>query len=139
MIVVNAEEQILGRVGTFVAKNALLGEEVRVVNCEKAVMSGKKSHIVAAYKRKREMGIPAKGPFIPRTPEQFVKRPFRGMLPYKQPKGRDAFKRILCYRGVPKEFEGKEVKTLPHANVSKLPNPTFLTVAEICKSMGGKV
>jgi ribosomal protein L13 len=57
-----------------------------------------------------------------------VKRTIRGMLSYKQGRGKDAFKRIKCYNDVPEEFSeapkikaGKEkkIKTLPLENLSK--------------------
>jgi len=34
-----------------------------------------------------------------------MKRTIRGMLSYKKGRGGDAFKRIMCYVGVPREFE----------------------------------
>ena len=45
MIVVDAKDSILGRVAAYVAKQALKGEEVAVVNCNKIIISGKKKSI----------------------------------------------------------------------------------------------
>jgi len=107
MIVINAENQIVGRLAAYVAKMALLGEDISIVNCENAVLSGKKENILSEYKRKRSMGIPLQGPYHRRSPEFVVKRTIRGMLPYKKEKGMKAYKRIKCYKGVPKEFSEK--------------------------------
>ncbi|MBN2880640.1 50S ribosomal protein L13 [Candidatus Woesearchaeota archaeon] len=137
MIVIDATNQILGRLATFAAKQTLLGEEVRIINSEKAVISGTKSNIVAKYTRLRSMGIPAKGPYFPRLPDRFVRRAIRGMLPHNQARGREAFKRVLCYVGVPAEFAGKET-IMPGADASKLIDTKYMTVKEITTILGAK-
>ena len=136
-MIINAEDLILGRMATVAAKQALMGENVVIVNCEKAVLTGNKTQILAKYRARRERGRPTKGPFIHRRSDMFVRRSIRGMLPYKQSKGSAAFKRIMCYKGVPPEFEGKEMITIEKASVEKLPNTKFITVEHVCKWMGG--
>lgn len=138
MKIINAENGVTGRVATVVAKNALLGEEVAVLNCEKAVVTGKKEAIIARFKRKREMGTPAKGPFQPKRSDRIMKRIIRGMLPYKQHKGREALKRIKCYNGVPEGFTGKEMTSIKEADVKKMQNLKYLSLAEISKIIGAK-
>ncbi len=133
MIVIDAEKLILGRFATFAAKQALLGEEVRVINADKAVISGKRDEVLARIKNARDRGTPAKGPFITRMPDRYVRRVIRGMLPYKQQKGAAAFKRVLCYSGVPEEFKDVKPVTLEQAQVAKLPNLKFTTVGEVLK------
>ncbi len=53
MKVYNGKDLILGRLATVVAKQALLGEEVKVVNCEKIMISGRKTNTVAMEKPSR--------------------------------------------------------------------------------------
>jgi len=138
MKIFDAKDLIIGRMATVVAKSALLGEEVIVLNCEKAVITGSKADVVAKFKRKRSMGTHAVGPFFPRSPDRMVKRIIRGMLPYKQQKGDVAFKRVLCYNGVPEAFAGKETVTLAEANVSKMSNLRYMTIGEVSKILGNK-
>jgi len=138
-MIINAENLIIGRLATFAAKQALLGEKIDIVNCENAMMTGNKKYILKKYAQKRQMGIPAKGPFIHRTPEKFVKRAVRGMLPYKQEKGRKAFERIKCYKGIPEKFKDKKLEILEKANISKVPNLKYIRIGEICKLMGAKI
>ncbi len=138
-MIIDATNLVLGRLATKAAKAALLGEQVTVINCEKAVISGKKETVFKRYKQKQDMGIPAKGPFILRMPDRFVRRIIRGMLPYKQPRGAEAFKRITCFLGVPKEQEGKATSVLAEANSRKLPTGKFVTVKEVCTFLGAKV
>ena len=117
-MIIDANNLILGRMATFVAKQALLGEEISIVNCEKAIMTGNKQQILAKYKKKMSMGKPQKGPFVLRRVDMFVKKTIRGMLPYKQEKGLKAYKRVKCYVGVPDEFKEKKLETIENANVT---------------------
>ena len=138
-MIIDAKDLIVGRIGTFVAKKALLGEKIDIVNAELAVMSGKKVQILANYKQKIDRGVPSKGPHFWRVPDRFLKRLIRNMLPYKQERGRTAFKNIMCWRGVPEQFKGKEFLTIENAKVSKLPNYNYIAIKEIVAHLGGKV
>lgn len=137
-IYINADRLILGRLASYTAKKALLGNDVKLLNCKGAVVTGNRKDILGKYIRLRGMGNTSNGPFLPRTTDRFVKRSIRGMLPYKKPRGRDAFKRIMCYTGVPEEFKDKKMITLPDADVSKTKSLRFLFVKEICSIIGGK-
>jgi len=135
-MIINAENLILGRLASFVAKKALLGEKVDIVNVEKAVVSGTRLVALEHYRRKRVRGYALHGPYFPRDPLQMVKRTIRGMIPHKQGKGKLAFKRVKCYVGIPKEFEGKKLETIKEADVSKVYRTKFITIAEISKHLG---
>jgi len=137
-MIVDANNLIVGRMATFVAKKALLGEKIEIVNCENAVMTGSKKQVFARFKQKIELGT-HKGPFLHRNPERIVRRIIRGMLPYKKEKGAKAFKRIMCHVGVPNEFKDKKMETLKDADVSKLPNLKFVSIGDVSKFLGGKI
>lgn len=139
VIVIDAKDLIVGRMATKVAKLALKGEKVEIVNCEYAAFSGSKANVLAKFKRKQDMGIPSKGPYQPRMADRFVRKTIRGMLPYKQAKGREAFENIMCYLGVPEQFEKSEKVTFEEYKITKLPNYKIVYVGEICKYLGGKV
>ena len=138
MIIIDATDLILGRMATFAAKQALLGNEVRIINAEKAVISGKKENTLGIFLQRRERGIPLKGPYIHRKPEAIVRRTVRGMLPYKKPRGKEAYKRVLCYFGEPEEFKGKAI-TIKEADRSKLPDLKYITIKDISRRLGAKV
>ncbi len=135
MIVIDATDLIVGRLATFVAKKALLGEEVRVVNTEKAIITGNKAQVFEKFKSLREKGEPFHGPFYPTKCEAIMKRIIRGMLPHKKTRGREALKRVKCYNKVPFELKETETITIESANVSKLSNPKYLTLIEVSKFM----
>ena len=134
--IIDAEGAILGRLCTNAAKDLLNGEEIKIVNSEKAIISGKKPSIKKHYRQKRNVGTYRKGPFFPRTPDRIVKRSVRGMIPYQKPHGRAAFKRLKCYIGIPKEFEGKKFEKIK----SKEKQPVeFITIEELSRSLGAKI
>ncbi len=137
MMIINAENMILGRLATEAAKKALLGEEIIIINSDKAIVSGKKKEVIARYKQKYARGVPSKGPFILRSPDRLVKRTIRNMLPYKTPRGREAYKRIKCYVGVPAEYEGKETISVGKKK-EELANNYYVTIREISKNLGGR-
>jgi len=135
-MIIDAENLIIGRLGSFVAKNALLGEEIAIVNCEKAVVTGSKKNIIENYKRKISMGDTFKGPFYPKTPERIVKRVIRGMISYKSARGRAALKRVLCYNQMPEVINKEELISIEKAHVKKNKTFKFMVLKDICKEIG---
>ncbi|VVB82896.1 50S ribosomal protein L13 [uncultured archaeon] len=112
MKIIEGKDAILGRLSAYVAREALKGEEIAIVNCEQIIITGNRKNIEENLEAKRKrVGSTQKGPKVSRMSEKVVKRTIRGMLPnYRTGRGRDAFKRIKCYVGVPKEFEaGKKI------------------------------
>ena len=134
--IIDASGATLGRLSTNAAKRLLNGEEIAIVNTEKAIISGKKPAIKNHYKQKREVGTYRKGPFFPRTPERIVKRTIRGMIPYQTPHGRAAFKRLKCYVGIPKEFEEMKTETISEAEKQPV---DYITIEDLSKSLGAKI
>ncbi len=139
MKVYNGEGMILGRLATLVAKDILLGETVNVVNCEHVIVSGDKTKVVANEKTKRaRKGYPLKSAKFTRLPDRCVRRTIRGMLPWKHPRGKEAFKRVMCFIGVPEPLANEKMITAEKHSVQKLPTLKYITVGKICKALGGK-
>lgn len=137
-MIIDAENLILGRLASKVAKKALLGEKIDIINCEKAVVLGNKRVIQDKYKRIDTIGTPRWGPFQPKRADMFVKKTIRGMLPYKQEKGRKAFERIKCYQGIPDKFKNEKTESFDDINASKKQKIKFLTVKQITQHLGRK-
>lgn len=122
MKIIDGKNAILGRLATFVAKEALKGEEIAIVNCEEIIITGNKKSIKEGLEAKRKrVGSTQKGPKVSRTSEKIVKMAIRGMLPNarRSGRGRDAFKRIKCYVGMPKEFEKEEKIMMEKKTINK--------------------
>ncbi len=135
----NGEGLILGRVASVIAKEALLGEEIVVVNCEKMVISGRKINTVAREKWKWDRrGYPLKSPKYSRRPDKFVRLTIRRMLPWKIARGKEVFHNIKCFIGVPAGMEGQNMIQPKGAQAKKLPTLNCMTVGEVCQSLSGK-
>lgn len=138
-VVVDAEGQILGRIASLVAKMLLAGQRVVIVNAEKAVIAGNKQSIIEEYKKyvlsKKTWKMPEKGPKKYRRPDMIVKRTIRGMLPYKQWKGRVAYKNLRVYIGVPEEYSNRPKIKFPKADASRLAK-RYITIGELAKGVG---
>jgi len=134
--IIDANGLALGRLSTNAAKRLIKGEEIIIINSEKAIISGKKKSLKNIYKHKREQGTYRKGPYFPRTPDKIVKRTIRGMIPYQKPHGRAAYKRLKCYIGVPKELEGKKFETIEEAKKQPV---DYITIEELSKSLGANI
>jgi large subunit ribosomal protein L13 len=130
MKIIDGKNAVLGRLATYAAKEALKGEEIKIINCEQILITGNKEFIEKDFKQKRDrVGTRQIGPKVSRTSEKIVKRAIRGMLPdHRVGRGREAFKRIICYTGIPAEF--KDAKTLSFGNTSKL---KYIKVKDISK------
>ncbi len=131
MKIIDAQETILGRLASYVAKNALqTQEEIIVVNCEKVIITGSRKNIEKELHEKRSRhGQSQKGPNPSKLGERMVKRTIRGMLPnYRSGRGREAWKRIKCYTGIPKELQGKTLEKLKFQKKSK-----FIRIENVSK------
>ena len=136
MIIIDAENARIGRVGTFVAKKLLEGEEVSIINAEEAVISGSPKTIVAKYIHRRQLqfkGNPEKSPYWPKVPDRFVKRLIRGMVPRKKPKGKTAYARLKVYIGKPEGLKGEAVK-VEGAEMGTLTK--YIKIHELCRQLG---
>jgi large subunit ribosomal protein L13 len=132
---VNAEGLIVGRMCSKVAKRLLNGEEVIILNSEKAVFSGKKKSKVLEAHIFLEVGAPMRGPFHYRRPDRFLRKTVRGMVPYRLPKGKAAYKRLKVFMGVPIEFKDQTMITFDEAQSINLKGPHF-TLGELAKEIG---
>ena len=136
--VIDGSGLLVGRLSSVVAKRALNGEEIAVINAEMSVISGSRARVLGNYKHKRERGSREGGPFFPRRPDHILKRTIRGMLPYKRQRGIDAMKRIRIYVGVPYELEGMAAEKLADAHKTRLNTPACVTLAAVSNFLGAK-
>ncbi|MBI5459064.1 50S ribosomal protein L13 [Methanobacterium sp.] len=125
-MIIDGEGLVLGRLASTVSKKLLSGERVTVLNAEKIIISGNKDWAYAKYKQRLDrasISNPRRmGPKYPRRPDDIFRRTVRGMLPYKQPKGREALRGLRVHVGIPMEFASEEIGQLDEAqpkNISK--------------------
>jgi large subunit ribosomal protein L13 len=107
MKIIDAKGAILGRLASYVAKEALKGEEFVILNCKEIIITGNRKNIEENFKAKRgRVGTNQTGPKHSRLAHLIVKRTIRGMLPnFREGRGKQILERIKCYPEIPKEFE----------------------------------
>ncbi|MFA5406252.1 MAG: 50S ribosomal protein L13 [Candidatus Nanoarchaeia archaeon] len=137
MKVIDGTNAIAGRLASTIAKMALQGETIRVVNAEKVLISGNPLSTVKDFTERIHRGNALKGPYQPRRADRLFKRIIRGMLPYKKDLGEKAFKRIKTYLGVPTEFEGK-VEVIKNTLVVNSNIIKYITLETLSKRIGGR-
>lgn len=134
----DAENMVVGRLGTKVAKAAILGARVIVVNAEKAIITGDRRTLINEWKGKRNIRTsyqPQKGPFHERRPDKMVRKMIRGMTAYPKPRGKEAYKRIHVFLGVPDEYADQEKIVLEKARYRSLTRK-FITMADLSHELG---
>ncbi|WXG40523.1 MAG: 50S ribosomal protein L13 [Candidatus Freyarchaeum deiterrae] len=138
LVVIDATNLILGRLASVVASHLVQGQRVAVINAEKAVITGTKKAIISRYKWKLQIKThtqPLKGPFHFRRPDRIVKRTIRGMLPWKRPKGKAAYKHLRVYLGVPEYLGKAPSQTISYAHIKKS-DCSYITIETLSNEIG---
>lgn len=135
-IVIDGKDLILGRLGSYVAKRLLLGDSIKIVNCRDIVILGRKKFLVERYKNKLANKVIKQGPYYSRSPADLVKRAMRNMLPYKNQRGIDAFKRLKCYNSTPSILLNSEKMMVEEAKLDETSVFYYTRIDEISKSLG---
>jgi len=139
--VYDATGQVLGRLASVIAKQLLNDEQVSVVYAERAIISGNKNatnaYFLAKADKKHQTGGKHKGPFVRRLPDRIVSHTIRGMLPFKKPHGREAFRRLKVYAGLPEGTDTSKVLVLEKSKkLGKLKKQT--SVLAVSQRLGAK-
>jgi large subunit ribosomal protein L13 len=134
---INAEGHILGRLSTNVAKRILNGEEVVIVNAEKAIITGSRDVIFDNYRAKYKRGKQINGPFFPKRADLIMKRTIRGMIPFKNPRGKQVYRNLKVFVGVPKEMASAQFEKIEAA--TKLWSDKYVTLGEVAEHLGSRV
>ncbi len=136
-MIFDANGAIAGRLATIAAKTLLKGEDVVVINAEKAVISGDPAKVTQVYRARREMRMmanPEKSAKWPRRPDALLKKIVSGMLPKHSSRGAKALKKFRAYIGVPKEFESQ--KTEPLKKASSALSIKSISLEKLCAELG---
>jgi len=129
-MIIDGKNAVLGRLASYAAKEVLKGEKVIILNCNEVLITGNRKNIKKTFLEKRKkVGTIQKGPKYSRLSEKIIKRTIRGMLPdHREGRGREAYKRIVCYSGIPEEYKDSKKISLEAENKIK-----FIKIEEIFK------
>ena len=143
----DATDKILGRFCSQIAKKALLGEYIVIINAKDAIISGNKRNIHENYLARLKISTatnPLKGPFHERRPDKFMRRVIKQMLPRKKIRGKEALKRVHVYiSDIPDRFkiryQNLEPKEILDASKQRLSYYNiYITLENLCQRIGWK-
>jgi large subunit ribosomal protein L13 len=141
----DATDKILGRFCSQIAKLALLGNNIVIINAKDAIISGTKDNIHENFLKNLNISTatnPRRGPFWPRRPDTFMRNVIKKMLPRKKYRGKEAYKRIHIYIGdIPERFQKRYQKLIPleinNADKKRLSYYNkFITLENLCSRLG---
>jgi len=144
-LLMDAKNKILGRFCSQVAKKALLGERIVIINAKYAIISGSKRDIHEKYLNKLNISTatnPRRGPFWPRRPDTFMRNVIKKMLPTKKIRGKEALKRIHVYIGaIPERFQNRYQTLTPteilYSDKKRLSYYNkYITLENLCTRIG---
>ena len=142
---VDATNKIMGRFCSQIAKKALLGEFIVIINAKDAIISGTKGNIHEKYLAKLKISTatnPLRGPFHERRPDTFMRRVIKQMLPRKKFRGKQALRRVHVYiSDIPERFKIRYQKIVPieidYADKRRLSQfNKFITLENLCLRIG---
>jgi large subunit ribosomal protein L13 len=141
----DATDKILGRFCSQIAKKALLGERIVIINAKDAIISGNQSNIHEKYLTHlniRTATNPRRGPFWSRRPDGFMRQVVKKMLPRKKMRGKEAVKLIHIYvSDIPERFKKRYQKLIPNeilnADKTRLSYYNkYITLDNLCTRIG---
>ncbi|MDD1765382.1 MAG: 50S ribosomal protein L13 [Methanomassiliicoccales archaeon] len=137
MAVIDADGHVMGRLSSKVAERLLKGEEVIIVNAERAIITGKREMVFAEYKQRKDRGKIMRGPFYPRRADLILKKSVKGMIPFKTSTGREAYKRLKVYVGIPKEYSSAKLEKVEVAIRPR--TDKYVRLGDVSAYLGSKV
>ncbi len=131
--IVSAENAIMGRLASIVAKRLLNGEKIVIVNANKGIISGNSKFITSKYRQRwriKTKSNPLKGPFYPRKTDHILRRTVRGMLPFRKSRGKEAYNRLLVFKGIPDSLKDKEIEIIQESQKLN-PKSSYISLEEL--------
>ena len=137
--IIDGRDAVLGRLASLIAKRIMEGEEIVVVNSESIIVTGEKSAVFKDYYDRYIRGEckKRKGPFYPRRADLLFKRSVRGMIPWYNTSGREAYRRLHVFVGTPQQFTESEKEKTEYA--MKKIGGKYTTLGAVSKFLGSKI
>lgn len=142
-LIVDASEHVAGKLASKIAKLLLEGNKITILCSERAILTGPLERSIDKFKsfmNKRCRVNPRRGPFHHVLPSMRFTRIIRGMIPYKQYKGKEAMKNLIVHEGIPAEFENSERVKFPSCLLKycNKPGRKYSTLGDLLVKFGWK-
>ncbi|HNV01646.1 MAG TPA: 50S ribosomal protein L13 [archaeon] len=138
-MIVDGKNLIAGRLASKVAKAAVKGEKVIVINAEEVVIVGNKESTLEKFYTRTHASVlsnPHYGPKYDRIPSKILRRMVKGMLP-NGPRARERIiKLVTIYNATPKLMPKEDVITFKEIEFDGHKN--HITLKELGTLLGAK-
>jgi len=131
-MIIDAENHVLGRLATQVVAELKEGNEVDIVNADRAIVKGNPDSTIEKYRTRYERGDRDHGPQYPKAPERIVRRAVRGMLPSNS-EGREMLGRLNVHTGNP---DSVDAEIIEDAREDELRGANYMTMQQISDNLG---
>ena len=135
--VIDGRNSVLGRLSSVVAERIMDGEEIVIVNADAVIITGQKEMVFSQFKAKVDRGQIRKGPYYPRRADLLLKRTIRGMIPFYKTSGREAYRRVHTFVGVPAQFA--DIEKERNEDAMKPITGKYTTLGAVAKYLGSNV
>lgn len=138
-MIVNAEGMVAGRLASKVAKKAINGETITIINAEKAVIVGSQTAVMAKFQQRVDAAVksnPHYGPKYSRIPSRILRRMIKGMLPNKSRTAERLLKQITVFNTVPVNIDISEAEVIDGIKCNE--KHDYMTIREVALALGGK-
>ena len=138
-MIINAEGLVAGRLASKVAKMAINGEAVTIINAEKVILVGSKTAVMPKFQQRVEAAVksnPHYGPKYDRLPSKMLRRMIKGMLPNKSRTNERMIKLVTVYNTVPASIDIKNSETIEEIKCNE--RNEYMYLGDVAKALGGK-
>ena len=138
-MLVNAEGLVAGRMASKIAKRAINGETIIIVNAEKVILVGTRQAVMKKFQQRVDAAVksnPLYEPKYDRVPSKILQKMIRGMLPNKSRTRERLLKQIKIFNSVPEKIKLEEAEKMDEIKCNE--KHDFMTMEEVAKLLGGK-
>ncbi|MDD2531182.1 MAG: 50S ribosomal protein L13 [Candidatus ainarchaeum sp.] len=139
MMIVDAKDNVAGRLASKVAKAIINGERVTVINSQDLVIVGNKKSILEKFTTRVDGAVksnPHYGPKYDRIPSKIFRRMVRNMLPTKKRAKERIIKQLRVFNTTAKGIDSKEAIIFEEIKFNHRNN--YIKLKDVALLLGGR-
>jgi large subunit ribosomal protein L13 len=139
MMIVDAKENVAGRLASKVAKAITKGEKVTVINAQDIIIVGNKESIMEKFTVRvdaRVLANPHFGPKYDRIPSKIFRRMVRNMLPTKKSAKDRMIKQLKVFNEGARGIDAKEAIVFEDIKFNHRNN--YMVLKDVALLLGGR-
>jgi len=138
-MIVDAKDNVAGRLASKVAKAIINGERVTVINSQDLVIVGNKKSILEKFTTRVDGAVksnPHYGPKYDRIPSKIFRRMVRNMLPTKKRAKERIIKQLRVFNTTAKGIDSKEAIIFEEIKFNHRNN--YIKLKDVALLLGGR-